>query len=72
MGAREISKLRLLKPEEVADRLGVSTLTIKKWLRNGKLPGVKVGHLWRIDEADLEKFIEAGKGNSKRKNRGTV
>jgi len=61
--AREIQKTRLLKPEEAAYRLGVSTLTIKKWLRNGKLPGVKVGHLWRVDESDLEKFIQERKQN---------
>lgn len=66
MRVRENIKSRLIKPEEAAWRLGISPTTIKKWLRNGKLPGVKVGHLWRIDEADLEKFIE------ERKNRGTV
>ena len=60
---REVPKPRLIKPEEAAYRLGVSTLTIKKWLRNGKLPGVKVGHLWRVDEEDLERFIEERKHN---------
>lgn len=58
MTVGEKTKSRLLKPEEAAWRLGISPTTIKKWLRNGKLPGVKVGILWRIDESDLEKFIE--------------
>jgi len=59
--AKEVSKPRLIKPEDVAYRLGVSTLTVKKWLRTGKLPGVKVGHLWRVDEMDLERFIQERK-----------
>ena len=59
--AKEVNKPRLIKPDEAAYRLGVSTLTIKKWLRTGKIPGVKVGSLWRIDESDLEKFIEERK-----------
>ena len=63
MMAKEINRSRLIKPEEAAHRLGVSKLTIKKWLRNGMLPGVKVGHLWRVDEEDLEKFIEERKQN---------
>ena len=50
---------RLRKPEEVAERLGISPLTAKAWLRTGKLPGVKVGErgLLRMREADLNAYI---------------
>lgn len=50
---------RLLKPEEVAERLGVSPITAKAWLRTGKLPVVKVGErgLLRMREADLNRYI---------------
>ncbi len=48
----------LLTPQETADRLRVSMKTITNWLREGRLPGVKVGPFWRIREDRLERFIE--------------
>ncbi len=48
---------RALTPEQAAERLQVSELTIKDWLRKGKLKGFKAGRLWRIREADLVAFM---------------
>jgi excisionase family DNA binding protein len=48
---------RLLTPEQAANQLGIAPRTLREWLRSGKLPGVKLGRLWRIREADLEAFI---------------
>lgn len=35
----------LLTPEEAAERLAVSTKTVRDWLRSGRLSGAKVGRL---------------------------
>lgn len=48
---------RLLTPEEVAEHLAVSPKSIREWLRQGKLKGIRVGRLWRIRERDLEAFL---------------
>lgn len=48
---------RLLTPEEVAERLHLSPVTVGHMLRAGKLPGVKVLRLWRIREAALDEYI---------------
>jgi excisionase family DNA binding protein len=53
----------LLTPEEAAARLRVAPQTVYRLARAGKLPGVKVGHLWRIRRADLEAFL-AGTGSA--------
>lgn len=50
---------RLLSPDEAAERLAVSPKSIRKWLRRGKLKGVKAGRLWRIREQDLSAFLES-------------
>jgi excisionase family DNA binding protein len=47
--------------EQVAAILQVSPKTIKDWLRAGKLPGCKIGRLWRVKAADLEGFIQASR-----------
>jgi excisionase family DNA binding protein len=49
---------KLLTPEEAAERLAVSPKSIREWLRQGKLKGVRAGRLWRIRERDLEAFLD--------------
>lgn len=48
---------RLLTPDEVAGRLGLSPVTVGHMLRAGTLPGQKLGHLWRVRAADLDAYI---------------
>jgi excisionase family DNA binding protein len=49
---------RLLTPEQVAERLSLSVLTVRSWLRSGRLPGVKPGgRVWRVRELDLDEYI---------------
>ncbi len=62
MRAKEEKPTRLLTPEEAADRLNVSPMTVRKWLCSGKLRGVKVSVLWRVRESDLDAFIEEKRG----------
>jgi len=47
-----------LTPEQVAERLQLSIITVKRWLTAGKLPGYKVGRQWRISEQELEEWIK--------------
>ncbi len=51
---------RLLTPKEAAKIMAVAPRTIKVWLRNGDLSGLKVRNMWRIRHEDLERFIEKG------------
>jgi excisionase family DNA binding protein len=51
----------LLTIEEAARRLSVSIRNIRHQIYLRKLPIVKVGRLVRIDERDLEAFIERGR-----------
>jgi excisionase family DNA binding protein len=50
----------LLTPEEAARLLGLSPFTVRRLLRQGELPGRKVGkRQWRIPRADLEEYLRA-------------
>ena len=46
---------------EVAERLKVTPLTVRRWLNSGQLVGVQLGDRagWRIAESDLRAFIQA-------------
>lgn len=48
---------RFLRPAEAAQHLAVSPKTIRNWLRNGTLQGVKVGRLWRLRQQDLDGLV---------------
>ncbi len=49
---------KMLSPEEVAERLAVTPNTVRGWLREGSLSGIKLGKkIWRINENDLQRYI---------------
>ncbi len=52
------NKERLLSPEDVAKQLNIATATVREYLREGRIKGMKVGKLWRVRESDLQKHIE--------------
>jgi excisionase family DNA binding protein len=47
----------LIPYREVAKRLDRHPQTILKWLRDGYLPGRKIGKAWYVAEADLARFL---------------
>lgn len=53
-----MAEQRMLTPEQVADRLQISRVTVMDSLRKRRLKGYGVGRLWRIKQADLEAFLE--------------
>ncbi len=42
---------------DVAKQLQVSEDTVRRWLKSGKLVGLKFGKDWRIDPDDLKAFL---------------
>lgn len=48
-----------LRPPEVANRLGISTSLVLKLIKRGKLPAVRIGHLWRIPRAEFEDWLHS-------------
>ena len=54
-------KKDLLRPEEVAEYLGVGLVTVYRWCREGRLSGLKIGKHWRIHREALEDFLRQSK-----------
>ena len=47
----------LLTVEQIAERLSVSTRTVRRWISDGELVAYRLGRAVRIDEPDLEAFL---------------
>lgn len=50
---------KLYTPDEVADYLKLSPLTVRDFLRASKIKGIKVGKEWRIKEKDLQAYVDS-------------
>jgi excisionase family DNA binding protein len=62
VGRRGAPKLdRLLTVEQAADRLGVSVRFVRRLVAERRIAYVKVGRHVRICEADLARFVAAGR-----------
>lgn len=48
---------RLYRVSDVAKMLNVSTVTVRKWIKAGKLGARRVGKLWMIPEGELRRFL---------------
>lgn len=54
--------MKLLTPEQVAKKLGVSVYTIYRYVKAGKLKAIKyTANNFRIDEEDLIQFLKKQK-----------
>ncbi len=52
--------MKLLSIAEAAERLNIKEDTLRKWLKEGKIKGIKLGKLWRIREEEIEELIRKG------------
>lgn len=53
---------QLYSAEEAAQVLGLQVRTVRNYVRDGRLPGVRIGKQYRIARADLEAFTAGGLG----------
>ncbi|MFZ3129733.1 MAG: helix-turn-helix domain-containing protein [Desulfosporosinus sp.] len=53
--------MELMKVEEVAEYLKVNPEVVRRWLREKKLPGYKIGKEWRIVKEDIDIMINKSK-----------
>jgi len=51
----------MLTVMEVARRLGVSRMTVYRWIKRGKLKALRMDGTIRIEEEALNEFIEKAK-----------
>lgn len=66
---REIGSLKLYSVDDLNEKLGLSKMTIRAYLREGKIRGRKLGVQWYVTEEALREYFAAPStaGTKKRK-----
>jgi excisionase family DNA binding protein len=60
-----MEETELLTVEQVAAKLQTTPTTIRRWLRAGKLRGVRLGGTrlgWRIRQSEIDRFMAEHEG----------
>jgi excisionase family DNA binding protein len=55
----------LFTPQEVAQKLKIDMSTVYRWIREGRLKAVKIGHFWRVSESELSRLLKGDKENNR-------
>ncbi len=56
---------RWLTVAEIAAHLGVNRDTIYKWIERKKMPGHKVGRLWKFLASEVDIWVKRGRAGQK-------
>ena len=62
----KFSKKELYSVRELEKILPITPLTIRAYIREGKIRGRKVGVLWYVAKEDLEAFLSGDKAKKRR------
>ncbi len=54
---------RWLSVDEIAEHLGVKRDTVYKWITRKKMPGHKVGRLWKFQRSEIDIWVKSGGGD---------
>ena len=60
----------LLGTEEPAERLGVDRVTVWRWCKEGRIPCLKIGRLWRVRGESLESLLKEAEGSERARSPG--
>ncbi len=54
-----MDEIEWVNTEEAANRLGITTRTLYRFMDQGRLPSYRFGRVFRLKMSDIEVFIEA-------------
>ncbi len=64
---KTIGKIRLYSLKELSKRLDVNIVTLRSYIRTGRLKGAKMGVSWMVSEDNLREYFNKNSSLWKRK-----
>jgi len=53
-------EIQLLRVEDIAQTLNTHKVTIRRYIREGKLKGTKIGKRWYVTKERFREFVNGG------------
>jgi len=50
----------IMTTKEIAEYLKLHPITICKYAKEGKIPAIRIGRVWRFDKKAIDKWINSG------------
>ncbi|MEG0835464.1 MAG: helix-turn-helix domain-containing protein [Christensenellaceae bacterium] len=47
--------------KEIAEHLGVTVVTVRKWISIEKIPCHRIGKLWKFKASEVDEWVQSGK-----------
>jgi excisionase family DNA binding protein len=54
---------RCLSVEENAAHLGIKKDTVYKWISERRMPGHKIGRLWKFQKEEVNEWVKSGRAD---------
>jgi excisionase family DNA binding protein len=58
MAALDVGGVKYFDVPEIVGSMGVRTSTVRRWIRQGRLKGHKVGRKYYVSSVELKRYIE--------------
>ncbi|MBA7581160.1 hypothetical protein ES708_23062 [subsurface metagenome] len=55
-----IQKVKFYSTDEIGDILGLGQETVRLYIHQGRIHGIKIGSHWHISQKSLNQFLETG------------
>jgi excisionase family DNA binding protein len=55
---------RWLSVDEIANHLGIKRDTVYKWISERRMPGHKIGRLWKFNKSEIDEWVRSSGASS--------
>lgn len=54
--------------KEIAEHLGVTMETVRKWIKSSTIPCSRMGKLWKFKKSEVDAWVKSGGAVEEKKN----
>lgn len=54
---RVVNGMKIYDVEDLVKLLGITRVSVQRYLREGKIRGIKIGRSWQVTEGNLKAFL---------------